>query len=237
MVDVQDCLVPALPALHIERAHAVGPHVGEVHRLDRITRPGASHRWRSDVCQIGLNLALIMPRNFSEGEIVRADDMRVRCTRRHVLSSTRASDGPQPRTSLGVGVSNGFHPRVAYWQPNVRADRISVRREVWGWIRNDRGGIFRPCLFFTMRRLPPPLPVPHHRRAVQVLDLARECDPEGISHLLRSSALTQYIFWPLSLRARATPSKLKRCNRPETSPSTKPRTNIAVAVAPDASPI
>ena len=84
--------------------------------------------------RFGRNLTLIMPQIVSEGEIVRADDIGVRRTRRHVLSSTRASDGPQPRTSPGVGVSSEFRPPVAYSQPNLRADQISGQREVRGWM-------------------------------------------------------------------------------------------------------
>ena len=39
MIRVDDHPVPALMALDRERAHAVLPHVGEVHRLYRIVEP------------------------------------------------------------------------------------------------------------------------------------------------------------------------------------------------------
>ena len=43
VINVHDPLVPALVALDVERAHAVRPHVREVHRLDRIVEAGAGH--------------------------------------------------------------------------------------------------------------------------------------------------------------------------------------------------
>jgi hypothetical protein len=43
VVDVQHHVMPALLALDVERPHAVGPHVREVHRLDWIVEAGTGH--------------------------------------------------------------------------------------------------------------------------------------------------------------------------------------------------
>ena len=54
VVDVQNHLMPTLIALDVERAHAVGPHVLQRHRLDRIIEAGTGHQ-NLNVSEVTLN--------------------------------------------------------------------------------------------------------------------------------------------------------------------------------------
>jgi hypothetical protein len=47
VVDVHDHFVPALVTLDRERPHAIGAHVAEVHRLDRIVETPGRHKQKN----------------------------------------------------------------------------------------------------------------------------------------------------------------------------------------------
>jgi hypothetical protein len=74
MVDVHHDLVAALMTLDCERPHAIGAHILQRHRLDRIIEAGAGRRGAEIACQFGRNLTPIMPRLISELEMQAGDD-------------------------------------------------------------------------------------------------------------------------------------------------------------------